>query len=74
MLSLCLYTQSLHHLRQVDEVHELDRLVSAELAVRGVCVCVCVCVCICVCVVLGNRELFVEFGNFLYKMLRAVIL
>ena len=38
VLSLCLYTQSLHHLRQVDEVHELDRLVSAELAVRCVCV------------------------------------
>ena len=29
VLCLCLYAQSLHYLRQVDEVHELDRLVGA---------------------------------------------
>ena len=40
VLSLCLYTQSLHH---------LDRLVSAELAVRCVCV-------------FGKRTLFTKFG------------
>ena len=37
VLCLCLYAQSLHYLRQVDEVHELDRLVGAVY--MSVCVC-----------------------------------
>ena len=35
MLSLSLYTQSLHYLRQVDEVHELYSPVSAVMVCNG---------------------------------------
>ena len=60
VLCLCLYAQSLHYLRQVDKVLELDRLVGAVHMCVCVCVCVymsvcvcvyeCVCICVCVCV------------------------
>ena len=36
MLSLSLYTQSLHYLRQVDEVHELYSPVSTVMVYNGV--------------------------------------
>ena len=41
VLCLCLYAQSLHYLRQVDEVHELDRLVGAVY--MNMCVYECMC-------------------------------
>ena len=50
VLCLCLYAQSLHYLRQVDEVLELDRFVGAVYMCVCVCICVCVCVCVCMCV------------------------